>query len=174
MQAQKINPLNTLLIGQQDRTEELNNRLFNRNVPSSLLKPQFEPRPASTKRTKLPIIDESSNQNTDKRKYLDYSLESVFYGGNSKAPVEGYFSNILKENDLRNQTRLLQRNDPLSTYIPDSTSDLYNTIVPSRPDTQPHPLLFTRQQFIQTPTFHNQIGNELFNNHCRTQLRNLE
>jgi len=161
-----------LQIGQQERTEELNRRLFDRIVPSSVLRPNFDPRPAATKRTKLPVVDERVPHKS--KSYLDYSPEAVFYGGNSKAPVEGFLANISKENDLRNQIRPLQRSDPLSTYIPDSSSDLYNTMVPTRPDTQPHPLLFNRFQYASAPQFVPQIGNDTFHNHSRTQLRNLE
>lgn len=170
MQAQ-----NTLIIGQQERTEELNRRLFDRIVPSSLLKPNFDPRPASTQRTKLPIVETRKQPQEGGRNYLDFTPESVFYSGTTNGPVQGYLSNVSTENDLRNQTRSLQRNDPLSTYIPSSTSDLYNvSVAPSRPETQPHPILFQRFNYAPRGKFHPKIGNDVFNNHSRTQLRNLE
>lgn len=170
MQAQ-----NTLIIGQHERTEELNHRLFDRIVPSSLLKPNFDPRPASTKRSKLPVIDSRTQPQDSGRNYLDFSPETVFYSGTSKAPVQGFLSNISTESDLRNQIRPLQRNDPLSTYIPSSSSDLYNvSMVPSKPEKQPHPMLFQRFSYAAKNQFHPKIGNDTFNNHSRTQLRNLE
>ena len=40
-----------------ERTEELNNRMSNRNIPSQPLAPQFSLRPASTKYAMMPILD---------------------------------------------------------------------------------------------------------------------
>jgi len=39
------------------RTEELNERVSNRNIPSEPLQPQFDIRPLSTKYSMMPIFD---------------------------------------------------------------------------------------------------------------------
>ena len=46
---------------QQERTQQLNERIANRNIPSAFLEPQFPPRPVPTKYTLLPIMDEKNH-----------------------------------------------------------------------------------------------------------------
>ena len=45
-----------------DRVEELNNRITNRSVPSDMLEPVFDPRPAHTKGGLMPVIHHIKNQ----------------------------------------------------------------------------------------------------------------
>lgn len=162
-----------LYLGQYARTEELNERISDRNVPSALLKPNYDPRPMGTKRTRFPINQPLMCEGGE-RYYLEYDQEKVFYGGNAKAPVDGFMRNVSKETDLRNQTRVLQRNDPLSTYIPSSASDLYNTTVPisMSATSQPHPDLFRHAELRtnRLPPIQPSAG---FMNQTRQQLRDL-
>lgn len=43
--------------GQNERTDELNNRIIERNYPDIPLKPNYDPRPISTKYSHFPMID---------------------------------------------------------------------------------------------------------------------
>jgi len=162
-----------LYLGQYDRTEELNERLMDRNIPSALLKPNYDPRPMGTKRVRFPTNQPPMCEGGE-RYYLEYEPEKVFYGGDSKAPVDGFMRNLSKETDLRNQTRVLQRNDPLSTYIPSSASDLYNTTVPisMTEAPQPHPELFRRTE-VRTNRLPPIQFSGGFMNQTRQQLRDL-
>lgn len=96
-----------------------------------------------------------------------------FNPGTAKAPVCGYIRNVDVETVLRNQTFALQRADQ-NVYVPTKDSELYNVRIISKPSEQPHPLLFTKNEFNNN--IHNEndkIGKDYFYNHTRTQLRNL-
>ena len=43
------------------RTEELNQRISSRNIPSNQLQAQFDIRPVSSKYAKMPIVDRHEN-----------------------------------------------------------------------------------------------------------------
>jgi hypothetical protein len=71
---------------------------------------------------------------------------------------------------LRNQFFALQKCEQ-SVYVPSSTSDLYQTRVDYTPQTQTHPLLFEKPDLAPfNPNVLN-LGNSLFNNHTRDQLK---
>ena len=46
-----------LYICQQERTQQLNDRIFSRNIPSAQLQMQFSSRPVSTKYATMPILN---------------------------------------------------------------------------------------------------------------------
>ena len=100
---------NSLLYCQQNRTQELNNRIFSRNNAYFHQPPRYEPRPVETKRIKLPVI--SSNKVCDKT-----SKKNGF--------------NIDLETVLQNRHFALQKTE-LDQYVPSSTSTLYNDYVPN-------------------------------------------
>jgi len=170
--------------GQNERVEELNQRIYSRRVPDVFLEPNFDPRSVPTKYSIFPIIDRKIE--TNPLFYQNY--ENEFTG--STAPSSGFFENIDNESVLRNQIYAIQKSDD-AVYVPSSDSDLYrdpvmydkfkpgnwkqNNIYPylSYTETiQPHPALFEEQHFEHHIPF-NAIGNNLLYNHTRTQLRNL-
>ena len=178
--------------GQQDRVDELNTRIQSRFIPDNALRPNYDPRPVSTKYSLFPTID----RKTPSKEYLKPSTE--YLGGatfglgglgkgkgkESKGETPTSFSplitnspfirNIDTETILRNQTVALQNGIGQSVYVPSSTSDLYNTSVVSRPSDQPFPDLFVKPTFsTNIPPIANQnIGKSDFFNFTRTQLRN--
>ena len=166
---------NGIYYGQFERTEELNNRIQDRNFPDKQLQMNFDPRPVATKYSLFPIIDRRTIPNENITKLDTYNLHENFYPGNSRAPPSGYLHNIEIENNLRNQYFALQHGAEQSVYVPSSNSDLYKVNVVSRPSIQPHPDLFTKPELVgrtYTNVENTNIGNDTFFNHTRTQLRN--
>jgi len=148
-----------------ERDNELNKRIFSRNISSHTLEPQFTPRPVPTKYCLMPILDKTNyDKNTTKiNSYKTYNIKDTFNPGTS-SPWSGYVSNLNTENILRNQVFPLQNNIQ-SKYIPSMNSDLYNN---------------TKLYVIKDDaTFDNfnpnkiNIGKKTFNNHTRQQIKNL-
>ena len=153
--------------------DETNSRIQSRQFPSSPLEPNFTPRAVSTKFTLFPVLTPHKTGDEPRIPYPTYNSNVIFNPGNSRAPVSGF--NIDLETDLRNQTTALQHGAIQNTYIPSSTSDLYNVSVISRPSVQPHPELFTPPVLNQQvhPNIQNapHIGKDTFHNNTRVQLK---
>jgi hypothetical protein len=164
-----------ILYGQFDRTEELNDRIYDRNKPDTTLAPNFDSRPVPTKYMLFPALDAKKPSTEKIAPTIDYHTETFFNPG-SKAPVNGFLSNIDIETLLRNQTKALQHGAHQGVYIPSSKSDLY-IVQPPKTTTyqeQPHPTLFERSQYntyIPGSLEQNGIGADIFSNHTRSQLR---
>lgn len=160
-----------------NRLEDINNRILERNLPSSFLQQQFSSRPVSTKYSLLPILDTRtpSNENIINRK--PYDVSETFNPGTS-APFIGFSKNINDESILRNQFFALQRCEQ-SVYVPSSESDLY-VIKKSINDKEErndkiHNLLFKETEMGNfNPNIDvNKIGNNFFDNNTRVQLKNI-
>ena len=96
----------------QERANELNNRISSRNIPSTGLKPQFSMRPAATKYGYMPILDQYKKASVPNNSYTPYSTSGVFNPGNATAPWSGFSNNVNLESQLRNQIFALQKSDP--------------------------------------------------------------
>jgi len=153
-----------------DRVDEINNRMSARNVPSTGLKPQYGIRPTATKYGYMPIVDQYKKATTPINTYTPYSTGAIFNPGNAQAPWSGFSNNVNVESQLRNQTFALQKSDQ-SVYVPKSTSDLYETRVDYTPQVQTHPMLFDKPDLASFNPNTQNIGNDLFNNHTRYQLK---
>jgi hypothetical protein len=170
--------------GQQDRVDELNERIFSRYVPDNSLRPNYDPRPVSTKYAFFPIIDRKVPSKIPHNKYLgegiserereNESQSKSSLGFLPSATNSPFMRNIDTETILRNQTTGLQHGIGQNVFVPSSTSDLYQTTIVSRPSDQPFPGLFTKPTLdSNTQTIRNQaIGKSDFFNFTRTQLRN--
>jgi len=167
-----------VMYGQNERVDELNDRVQDRQFSDKILKPNLEFRPVPTKYALFPILDRRTPSEVPIKNYSDYNIATTFYPGNSQAPISGFIQNVDTETILRNQCFALQHSSDQRTYVPKSTSDLYH--VPKavgRQEQQPHAKLF------EIPSFDNRlhpnmvnapsIGGDLFNNNTRTQLRNM-
>jgi hypothetical protein len=112
------------IISQQERTDELNQRIRSRHTAYIPTDPMYSFRPVSTKydvmATKSVPITQLGNRTWVNR-----------------------MSNIDTESELRNQIYALQ-NASQAVYVPSSNSDLYHdgTTVVARPSAQPYPGLF--------------------------------
>jgi hypothetical protein len=137
---------------QQNRTQELNERIFSRNSPYFKTPARYNPRSVETKRVKFPII--ASNN----------VCESIQY-------KNGF--NVDLETVLHNRQFALQRAE-LNEYVPSSTSTLYNDYIPKHEEViNPHPEL---NRIGQKKTFNPNkfnLGKNTFNNATRNQLLNI-
>ena len=153
-----------------NRNEELNERIYSRNIPSANLDAKFSLRPVSTKYSLLPVVDQYKKANVPVITSAPYNIGKVFNPGNGQAPWSGFANNIDVESVLRNKSFALQYCDQ-ANYIPSTTSDLYNVEVTSRPVQQPFPGLFV--QHVLSPFNPNPLGlgSDVFNNSTRQQLK---
>jgi len=157
------------LIGQQDRTDQINDRIKDRQYPDTPLRPNYDPRPISTKYSHFPIIDRRVN--------ISEPLHNYSLGTSSFSPYAKYgttLPNVEVEMNLRNQFVSLQHGANQGVYVPSSKSDLFQipTYSSSIIGEQPFPTLYSIPQYSNNRVIDPSIGkNELFN-HTRTQLRN--
>jgi len=159
--------------GQYERTDELNNRITDRQFPDLPLEPNFDPRPVPTKYSLFPIANLRKPSTEQELPYPEYSSKILFNPGTSMAPRSGF--SVDTETTLRNQNFALQNGAPQQMYIPSSDSDLYKVTIVHRPMEQPNPYLFERPTFDHQPhpnVADSIIGRDSFFNHTRTQLRN--
>jgi hypothetical protein len=166
---------NGLLYGQNDRTDELNKRILQRNQVNTPLAPHYDPRPVETKRMIFPVLESRHDVNEPKMEYTPFQTNTHHFSGNRKGPHDGFARNVEHENLLRNQYFALQHGASQGVYVPSSESSLYKVEVPSTPSVQPHKQLFATPQFSDAvhPNLENtSLGRNHFFNHTRTQLRN--
>ena len=150
---------------------QMNSEIYQRNLPSAPLQPYLNVRPASTKYSIMPVVDPRRQLNVPLQVNPTYNMGMTFNPGNATAPWSGYASQVNTESELKNQIFALQHCDR-STYVPQSTSDLYMTPACSntKPVAQNHPLLFTKQEFskCEMPQYNH---NTLFNTPTREETR---
>ena len=117
---------------------------------------------------------------------MDSSAESGVYGlwgcqtfgSNQVYRRRGLSFELRRRNGgvLRNQFFSIQKGADQSVYVPSSNSDLYKVTMPisTQNEVQPFPSLFKQNTFDQNKRFSQdiQIGNDVFYNNTRTQLRN--
>ena len=154
---------------------KMNVALYDRNVPSQFLQPYLDVRPVSTKYSIMPIVDPRTPPTIKLEQAPTYSPESVFNPGNTQSPWSGFAAAINTESELRNQIYALQKCSQ-ATYIPKSTSDLYNynfQATTSNNHVQQFPGLFKQERFDHFNPNPENIGGGLFNNSTRVQIRNL-
>ena len=168
---------NGILYGQNERVDELNDRISSRSFSDMPLEPQFSPRPVPTKYSLFPVIDRRAQPTVPIQPMVNHRVSHNFSPATANAPPQCYLANINTETMLRNQNVALQRGADQGIYVPASTSDLYRVSVTATPGpAQPFPDLFSKQTF-QTkhhPNLqNNKIGVDRFHNHTRTQLRDM-
>lgn len=155
-----------IISGQHDRVEDINFKIYDRHSDyNNQYSPIFEPRPTPTKQSIFPIVN---FRNTDDASpslvsTFDYQRECV-----NKLPIE---------NTLHSRNFALQKGADQAIYIPASSSDLYNVSVQYAPSFQPFPMLFSESDFQDQSRPHANarphIGNEIFGNNTRVQLRSV-
>jgi len=110
----------------EERLDEINSRIAKRNIPSAPLKPEFSPRPVSTKYAILPILDRRAPIDVPLKDYELFNTEKIFNPGTAQAPWDGFAANINVDSVLRNQFFALQK-CPEAFFVPSSTSSLYQS-----------------------------------------------
>lgn len=157
-----------------ERTIEINNRMYDRNIPSQPLQAYINVRPVMTKYSILPIVDPRASVSVPMKQSPIYNSKQVFNPGNTQSPWSGYASNINVESDLKGQIFALQKCSQ-SIYVPQSTSDLYQySFQPSPASRQEIPFsdLYTSYKFDAfNPNPENLAGKDKFFNCTRQQLK---
>ena len=158
----------------QERVDELNQRIYSRNVPSQPLQPNFDIQPVSTKYARLPILDRRAPVKTEIKPITTFDVTRNFNPGNAVGPWSGFSSKIDDESTLRSQFFALQSSDQ-SVYIPSTNSDLYKPSVEEKRDVS-EPLIFKQEAYSkpQTPRCLYGMGGNIFNNDSRQQLKNYK
>ena len=156
------------------RTEEINQRMAYRNLPSSQLQPQFDIRPQSSKYTKMQVVDRHVNHHEAILDIPTYDISVTFNPGSAQGPWSGFATNIKNESRLRNQFFALQKGAGQSCYIPAKQSDLYNHIpIPTTPSQQQFPDLFNKAPFEEFNPCPTGLGVNFFENCTRQQIKEL-
>jgi hypothetical protein len=154
--------------------EQMNIKLYDRNIPSQMLQPYIDVRPVMTKYSRFPIVDPRKPTTVKLQQMPVYNTHKVFNPGNTVSPWSGFASNINKESELRNQIYALQKCSQ-AVYVPNSNSDLYTYHFQTKTNHQPHDLLFQNEKF---PDFNPNpdakvVGASMFMNSTRVQVRDM-
>jgi hypothetical protein len=166
-----------IIYGQNERVDELNDRIQSRHYPDRPLEPNYSPIPIATKYSLFPILSNHPVSTEIRPPQSSHNVSANFNPGTRNAPHLGYFNHIDVETILRNQNKALQHGADQGVYIPSSKSSLYNVSVPasSTSGEQLFPNLFNVPQcttYIPQSLEQKKIGSDTMFNHTRTQLRN--
>ena len=160
---------------QMNRTQQLSDRMYNRNIPSHQIGQSYFARPVDTYATKFPILDCHNSSTVSKAVFPPYSQRQVFNPGQA-APYEGYSKNVDIESALHNSFHPTQR-CVQGKYIPSSKSDMYNSnylVKTSRPVKMSNTLLFKKENFNPFNPNQCNLGYKLFENHTRQQTKDIK
>ena len=160
-----------------DNVEEINKKIFSRNIASGNLETLLDPRPTPTKYI-MPFQEANPPCHSQTIYYKD---PNYFNPGNRLGCWSRFASNINDESILRNQILANQKN-PQADYIPNSTSDLYNSTIPESNGSveSKFPNLFNANIIpekndnlgnLPNPSYLKNLGINLFNNVTRQQLK---
>lgn len=158
-----------------EKNNLINEKIYERVIPSDELILNFDPRPVQTKYTHMPILDTLKNSTVMLKESNIFNPNDIFFPGNAKSNFRGFVDAIDKESSLRNQFFALQKSDQ-SKYIPSTQSNLYNNEVfqLTLNEDLDNNLLFNEENFNNfNPNLNNKIGADRFNNSTRVQLKNL-
>ena len=152
----------------------MNNRIYDRNLPSQMLQPYISVRPVMTKYSFMPIVDPRKGLSVKLEQQPTYNSNIVFNPGNDMAPWSGYSSGINVESELRGQIYALQKCDQ-AVYVPNSNSDLYDYKFQSIKQHNPHELLFQNESFssFNPNPDAKTVGSGIFMNNTRVQVRDM-
>ena len=147
-----------------EKDNELNSKIYQRNIPDKPLQPDLNIYPIQTKRMKMQVIDARTSQTCKKHKYEIFNIENNFNPGTAMAPWNGFATNVDVETNLRRPNSNCNIND---IYIPSSSSDLYNsTVRDNNLGIKDHEILF-KQDELSTVRQPYQNFSNIFNNNTR-------
>ena len=151
---------------------ELNGRIERRLRGTETLEPFFEARSVSTRLETMPLYDCRKKSNTPLVKYERYNQHKQFNPG-YRGPYNGYSNNVDVESSLFNRFAPLQKCGQVK-FLPNSTSDLYNSIVPAADRmAQPFSLLQKQDEPIRFNPNECELAKETFHNHTRQDQKNI-
>ena len=152
---------------------EISEKIYERNIPSSPLQPAYSIRPVGTKISTMPIISPFSKPNIPCKQYGTFNIETTFNPGNAEAPWSGFSANINTESKLRNQFFGNQQCEQ-KEWVPQSNSDLYYSRLPvAQRYFGPHSNLFNESEFASFDPEPENLEKKFFHNHTRQQVKNL-
>jgi hypothetical protein len=156
-----------------NRLEDINERISERNLPSSFLQQQFSMRPVPTKYSMMPILDTRVKATVPIIHNEPYNIGSTFNPGTS-APFTGFSSHVNDESRLRNQFFALQKCEQ-SVYVPSSNSDMFMVRVSGgeRSEPQLFPRLFEEPEMEAFNPNTMNVGKNFFENNTRVQVKDL-
>lgn len=153
----------------------INNNIYQRNIPSENMQVSLPQRSVSTKYAHFPILDSRRESNVLLNYARPYDNNQMFFPGTKKPHFCGFAQNVDVESNLRNQFFALQKADQ-AVYVPNSNSNMYQNNIDFKTTNKnlDKELLFTENDFDNfNPNLSNKIGNEIFLNSTRVQLKNL-
>lgn len=154
------------------RTQELSNRIYNRNLPTGALSLSYDPRPTQTRYVKMPVVDCRKSSSVPCKNEVIFNPYTTFTPGQT-APFSGFATDIDQESRIQSRFFPLQKGAQ-SKFIPSSNSDLYRVDMNiTHPVVMNHPLLFKQEQFAPANMNKCGLSNKIFNNFTRFDLRNI-
>lgn len=168
--------MNYITLQNHVNQNEINNTIYQRNIPSENMQVNLSQRSVSTKYAHFPILDSRKESNVLLNYSRPYDSNEMFFPGNSKPHFCGFAQNVDLESTLRNQFFALQKADQ-AAYIPNSNSNLYENNINfiNTNKNLDNELLFNKEDFDDfNPNLSNIIGNDIFLNSTRVQLKNLK
>lgn len=155
------------------RVDEINNRIYDRNIPSQQLQMSFDPRSVETRYVRFPGLDCRRPSDVNIKQEPNYVQQTQFNPGTS-APYSGYATAVDNESVLQNMFMPHQKWTTQTQFIPSSGSDLYNeNVKTSQPIQMTNELLFSEEKFAPFNPNPNDLGRKMFFNHTRQQVMNL-
>lgn len=144
--------------------DNVNVKLYNRNVPSDFLETQLSARPLSTKYN----LNPSKNQDyKDNKIYKNFDIKQTFNPG-TQGPWSGFAKHVNDESILKNQIFALQRSSQ-SVWVPSSNSDLYENHLPPMDSG----LLMFKKLPPQENTSKAPTEKSYWNNHTRNDILDI-
>lgn len=153
----------------------INQNIYQRNIPSENMQVSLSQRSVSTKYAHFPILDSRRESNVLLNYSRPYDNNQMFFPGTRKPHFCGFAQNVDLESNLRNQFFALQKADQ-ANYVPNSNSNMYENHINFTTTNKnlDNELLFNNEDFDNfNPNLSNKIGNEIFLNSTRVQLKNL-
>lgn len=161
--------------GQNERVDELNDRIKTRHFPDVELPPNFDPRPVSTKFCLYPTFIRNPDGSATKKSISmvpsggisindDKTYQKVVYNpGTDRGPPITFLKNIDIENQLRKEYLPTKIVNTTTIYSNEKSipSQTYNTYIPN----------YLANPYINDSS--QKIGGNKFNNFTKIQLRNI-
>ena len=157
--------INGVCIRNDNYVNEINQRIFSRNIPDRPLEPNLSFYPTPTKYVKMPVVNIRRQTEQNLTQFPVYDIHKQFNPGNSRAPWNGFANNVDVESHLKNTFFALQKCDQRQ-FVPSSNSMMYSYSLPNLPPKN-HGLLF---EVPETTSHRSEFNdNEIFYNSTRCQ-----
>ena len=167
----------TVIYQDDSRVQTLNSRVFERNIPDTILQSYFDPRPQNTKYHRFPLKDRIVKNSFPIYKRKDFQPRVHFNPG-TFSPFEGKSTNIDSESRVKNMFMSNQKYGNQNVYIPSSNSDMYlNDVKKYTTNTNEqdvHPFLQEQNVFASfNPDTYHLNKTDLFQGHTRQKLKDI-